>query len=112
VTEANGSIIEGRYPSPDVAIAVFRGDHDYRASSRDGSFLFDLIDRHQVVVADLRGATYIDSSILQCLLLAKREATERGVAFKLQTSLGTPIAKMLALTGLTDHFEQFEPSIL
>ena len=53
----------GAHLLPDAAVAVFEGDHGYRAIRRDGSFLFDLIDRHQLVVVDLRGATYIDSSM-------------------------------------------------
>ena len=89
------------YPSQGAATARLSGEPDFRDREEVERLLFGLIDRHQIVVADLSAATYVDSSILQCLLGAERHATEHGRAFRLHAGTSTPMERLLEITGLT-----------
>jgi anti-sigma B factor antagonist len=59
----------------------------------------------QRIVLDLRDVEFIDSQGLHMLLDADREARGGGWSFAI-TDGSEPLARLLAITGLEDHFER------
>lgn len=56
------------------------------------------------LVLDLRATTFVDSSCLAVLLQAKDAADARGIDVVLLARTDGPVARLLTLCSLTDHF--------
>jgi anti-anti-sigma regulatory factor len=59
------------------------------------------VEGNDLVVVDLCAATFIDSSFLSCLLIAEKDATERG--HELRPRLRPNITAVLKTTGITER---------
>jgi anti-anti-sigma regulatory factor len=90
-------------PSAAGCIAEFCGEHDV-ASDDTRSLLERLVAENSLVVADVCSATFIDSSFLSCLLVAERDATERGHDLRLLVCDTPSIETVLKVSGLNEHF--------
>jgi len=64
-----------------VAVVLLEGEHDvYTAPAVTGKIEACLSEGHPVVV-DLTGASFIDSSILRALIVARNGSQERSLGF-------------------------------
>jgi anti-sigma B factor antagonist len=93
--------IELKHEAPGVAVITFSGEHDLNTVPALKSRLDNAIEHGGLVVVDLSGATFIDSSILGAVLDARREAAERDVGFEIALSNGAhSVERVLEVTGL------------
>src|SRR5215510_14181294 len=83
----------------DAVVLWLRGDVDLRARDRVVSTVIDLLADEKVVIADLSGVTFLDSSGVSALIQARKAATRLGRHFSVR-SASPPAARVLTVTGL------------
>ena len=90
---------------PPAAIVALVGEHDAYSSGRLETELAMLLKAGRHVVADLRDATFIDSTTLGALLGARRRAEEASLGFVLVLPKGAgQVHDILDITGLRGAF--------
>jgi anti-sigma B factor antagonist len=92
----------------DAAIVLWlRGDVDLRARDCVASTAIDLLADEKVVIADLSGVTFLDSSGLSALIKARKAAIRLGRQFSVR-SASPPAARVLAVSGLAQWLDGAE----
>ena len=91
-------------PRAGVAVVGFVGEHDLTTSNETRELLTRLVGENDLVVVDLRAATFIDSSFLSCLLAADRHAKECGNELRLLIGDASSVHAVLEVSGLNDRF--------
>lgn len=84
------------------------GELDLVNASQLGQTLLSAIDGHRLVVVDLHGLTFMDSSGIHALVEANNRARRREARLVLIRG-PAQVSRLLDLTGLTDHFEIVDP---
>ena len=87
-------------PNESSAVAVFVGEHDLTTTGEVRELLRSLLQTHDVVVADLSQAEFIDSSLIFELVEANRTARARGVTFRLQLGTAPIVERALEISGI------------
>lgn len=90
----------------DIDFVALVGEHDsYTQSKLEDSIVAELRER-LAVVADLRRAEFVDSTIISMLLRADGEARLHGATFLVLANeeTGPAVRKLLELTGLRGVF--------
>jgi len=95
-----GSSVSVSRPREGVAVVAFAGEHDLTTKSETEALLGQLINENDRVVVDLCAATFIDSTFLNCLLTAERQAIERQAEFVLLVRDAPNITAVLKASGL------------
>jgi anti-sigma B factor antagonist len=93
-----------------ASLLTFAGDYDVFCAPSVRDRLQGEIERGAPAVLDLRGATYIDSTIMSVLLAANRRSNERGQPFAivLPASSTSPVRRMFEVTHLLSVFRVFD----
>ena len=102
------------YPRGGVAVAEFKGEHDVSSKQAVRELLGRLIDEHELIVADISDAQFIDSSIVSCLLAADKESRAQGKRFKLQLGTAPIVRRAIEITGaleILDHASTREEAL-
>jgi anti-anti-sigma factor len=101
----------GRYrlvhPRPRAAVVELHGEHDLTTSERLRQIFTTLVVSHDLVVADLSEAGFIDSSVLSAFVEAHRKARESGSRFCLQLGTEQIVLRALEITQLLDRLEHY-----
>lgn len=97
--------IEVVEPRPGAVVVELPGEQDVSISGELESLLESLLSSNRLVVADLTGSTFIDSSIVRALVRADRLAKAHGTTFRLQFGTAPIVRRALELTGLLDRLE-------
>ena len=84
-----------------LVVIGFEGEVDIETAEQFASSLRTAPGEDDVVVIDLRGVPFIDSSGLKALLVA---AGDLGDRLALATSSSSPVVTLLELTGVRDRF--------
>lgn len=93
---------------PPAAVVALVGEHDAYSSHRLESEFAVLLDEGRRIVADLRDASFIDSTTLSVLLGARRRAEESGLGFALLLpDRSSQVHEILNITGLESAFAIF-----
>lgn len=92
-------------PAPRAAVAVFSGEHDLATKGQVHELLTSLVYDNELVVADLSGAQFVDSSTLGVLMAMRGEADERGHTFRLQLNTADIVRRAFEVSGLLNFFE-------
>lgn len=96
-TQSNGSVR-----------CALNGELDLASEARAREELEPLIDRGpEVVILDLGGLEFIDSTGLRVLLACKDKAADRGTPL-LIASLSDAVRRLFDLTKIGDRFEYLE----
>jgi hypothetical protein len=69
-------------PTEGVAVLVVDAEHQ-RTQDQLAALLDRLIDENYLVVVDVTNAPIVDSSFMNCMLVASQIASEKGKAFRL-----------------------------
>src|SRR5579863_8305546 len=91
----------------DVCTLILRGEFDVEAAPGLKRSLWDAIDSGRVrVVLDFQDVTYVDSTCLSTMVLARRRARARGgsVSVVCQTK---HVRRIFDITGLSEVFPIF-----
>ena len=66
--------LEVSLPRPGVAAVALKGEHDLSTAPELGALLQTLVADHPTVLVDVTEAEFIDSTVIQTLVLADRQA--------------------------------------
>jgi anti-anti-sigma factor len=86
-------------PSGRVVVLTLQGDHDIGTAEELRQALIDSIGLGLTVV-DLRGCTFIDSTVLGVIASAARRASSQSAELVLINATGI-VAKALSITGMS-----------
>jgi anti-sigma B factor antagonist len=90
---------------PGAAILVLEGDHDVSGTAQLSALVASLVETHELVVVDLSGAEFVDSSVISALVQAKRDSLERGRAFRVQIGTEDIVRRAFELVGVLEYLE-------
>ena len=90
-------------PREGLAFVEFCGEHDLATKEETGALLERLVAENGRVVVDLCSATFIDSSILSCLLAAHRSAAEHDHELRILVEDNPAITAVLRVSGVNKH---------
>jgi anti-sigma B factor antagonist len=97
--------VETRDTATETVIAL-DGEFDFSSAESFGAFFGAVVDRHPTRIAiDARGLSYMDSSGLRSLLVARASASDAGVGFRIDNpppQLGRLVERMGLRTLLFD----------
>ena len=98
---------ESRHPQLELVesrrgavVVELLGEHDLATADSLLDTLNSLLDTHDVVVADLSEALFVDSSTLGALVRANRKARAVGKQFRLQLGTEPIVRRVLEISGL------------
>lgn len=83
-----------------TAVVTFLGEHDLSTAEAVTDLLGSLVERNELVVSDFSEAQFVDSSLLQAVVHADREAKRQGHAFRLQLGTAPIVRRAFEITGL------------
>ena len=95
-------LVEITYPRPRACVIALHGVHDRVTAERMERLLHEALALNDVVVVDVGGADFIDSSLVRNLLVADRRAREQGKVFRLQMGTAPIIRRVLELSGVVE----------
>jgi len=93
-----------------ASLLTFAGDYDVFCAPSVRDRVQAELDRGTPAVLDLRGATYIDSTIMSVLLASNRRSNEQGLPFAivLPSASTSPVRRMFEVTHLLTVFRVFD----
>ena len=97
--------IEVEQPEAGRAVVVFKGEHDLARVEALGERLSALIAENELVVADFSEATFVDSSVINLMLVTKREAEARQRRFRIQMGTEAIVYRVFDLAGVLSTLE-------
>jgi anti-anti-sigma factor len=103
VTEEPILRLRATQPTPDVTLIEVEGELDGSTVGRLRELLEGAGDRPHVAV-DLSGVTFVDSSGIEVLVRAQKQAT--GALHLLGVGRSRPVNRVLDLFGLSGEFDQ------
>jgi anti-anti-sigma factor len=93
--------LEVRWPRTDVVQLVLRGEHDLASGDRLAEAVRAVLGVCTQLVVDLSGIEFIDTTLINGLCRAKRQADLRAVAFNVVIGGNELVARALEVTSLT-----------
>lgn len=87
-------------PEEGVSVVVLQGEHDLATKDHVWAVLADEIERNRAVVVDVSQAEFVDSSVMDNLACAHRDAAARGSRLVLQVGGAPIVRRALELSGL------------
>jgi anti-sigma B factor antagonist len=87
----------------DVAIVAMTGDLDIATEAQAKAQLEGAMDGCAVLIADLRGLAFLDSTGVRVLLAAHLRAQEQGLRFGVVRGEGM-VARLLEMTRISQRF--------
>jgi anti-anti-sigma factor len=95
--------VEVSYCDTDIAIVKLFGEHDMADSEELSKILHRVLGARDLLVVDLSEAEFIDSSILNSLIAARRTADRAGLKMTIQLGPEATVARVLELSGLNGY---------
>jgi anti-anti-sigma factor len=92
--------IEVSYHDTDIAIVSLYGEHDLAANGQLVRTLRSLVRSGDQVIVDLSEVEFIDSSVLNNLVMTDRLARQRGSTLTLQVATAAIVHTALEVTGM------------
>jgi anti-sigma B factor antagonist len=108
VSHAHIAEIEVAKLSAHSSVLILRGEHDLDKCEELEAALTSLLATNHLVVLDLTGTSFLDSSVLEVFVDAERRARERGIRFRVQLGSATGVRRILEVSSLTDFFDCVE----
>jgi anti-sigma B factor antagonist len=89
----------------DIAKMAIAGEVDLLRAPAIATALRDLLGTHRIrgVMLDLQQVSFMDSTGIQVLVAAHRDATANGLTVAI-TAASTPVRRLLMLTGTDETF--------
>ena len=101
-------MIELRWPRTDVAQIVLLGEHDLTSGEELEATLTSVLDVSTKLVVDLTGVEFIDTTLINGLCRAKRQADLRAIEFGVVIGGNEIVARALEVTSLVDSLHGVE----
>jgi anti-anti-sigma factor len=103
-----GTDIEVIYPSPGAAVVECTGEHDMTTRDEVDRLFGLLVTENDLVVIDVSGARFIDSSFVNNVLKADRLARQQGKVLRLQVGTTPIVRRVLEISGIVDKLDCVE----
>ena len=87
-------------PRPGAAVVELRGEHALETQDALDDLLSSLVETNELIVVDVSGARFIDSSVLRNLARANTLAAQRGSLVRLQVDTDSIVHTTLEISGL------------
>ena len=95
--------VEVTYPRPGTCVIALHGDHDRVTAEQMEGLFSDALAVNDLVVVDVGGADFIDSSFLRNLRVADRRAKEQQKLFRLQMGTALIVRRALEVSGVLER---------
>jgi len=96
-------LVEVTYPHPRTCVIALHGEHDRVTAERTERLFREVLALNDLVVVDVGGADFIDSSFIRNLLVADRQATEQRKVFRLQMGTAPIVRRVLEVSGVLER---------
>jgi anti-anti-sigma factor len=93
------------HPHERTVVVELLGEHDLHTMEKLRHVLASLAASNDVVVVDLGGTEFLDSTVLKELVNAERITRDRGGRFVLNDGAQPIVRKVLEVSGMLDHFD-------
>jgi stage II sporulation protein AA (anti-sigma F factor antagonist) len=90
-----------------AVVVVLEGEHDLGTSAELEALLSSLLAEHELVVADISAVEFMDSSVINVLMRAQREAEGAGRRFHVQVGTAAIVQRALDITEATTYLNCF-----
>lgn len=90
----------GEPAGPPVVIVPLPSEIDVNNSTAAWAGLLDMLDNPGMVIADMTGTTFCDSSGVRMLVIARDRAAASGSTLRIVVSPDGPVARVLSIVGL------------
>lgn len=97
--------LEVSLPRPGVAAVALKGEHDLSTAPELRALLQTLVADHPTVLVDVTEAEFIDSTVIQTLVLADRQARAGDHRFVLVAGTKPIVSTALRISGVIDCLE-------
>lgn len=101
--ETEGTRIER--PADGAVVVVLEGEHDLSTRPALEDVLDSLLEENRLVVADVSRVEFVDSTIINLLVQARRRASERQCTFRLQMGTEALVRRALEVSGVLELLE-------
>ena len=81
-------------------IVTFPEEIDLTNSATIAAGVFDALGSHGLVIVDMSGTMFCDSSGMRMLLIARNHASFNGSGLRIVITPGSPVARSLAILGM------------
>ena len=95
--------VEVTYPRPRTCVIALHGEYDTGTAEQMEELFDDVLAVNDLVVVDIGGADFIDSSFLRNLLVADQRATEQQKLFRLQMGTAQIVRRALEVSGVLER---------
>lgn len=92
--------VEVTHPQPGTAVIALKGEHDVVTGDDTGRLFADLIADNDLVVVDVSGADFIDSSFIHTLVRSDQMARSEGKLFRIQMGTAPIVLRALEISGV------------
>ena len=89
----------GETARPPVVV-TFPEEIDLTNSTTVAAGVFDALGSHGLVIVDMSGTMFCDSSGMRMLLVARNHASFSGSLLRIVITPGSPVARSLAILGM------------
>ena len=86
-----------------AVVVELLGEHDLETTPHLREVLHSLIASHDLVVLDLNGALFIDSSVMLMVVQAHRLAVDTDTHFRLVIDGATTVHRVLEISKVLEH---------
>ena len=104
--------VQGAYrlvrPLEHAVVVELLGEHDLDTATHLREVLLSLIENHELVVLDLTGAEFVDSSVMLTIVQAHRLASETPTDFRLLVDGSTKVHRVLEISKVLEHCDVAE----
>ena len=97
-------------PAGPAVIVPLPSEIDITNSAAAWASLRDMLDNRGLVIADMTGTTFCDSSGLRMLVAASDRAASSGSALRIVVTPDSPVARTMSILGL-DRMLPIFPSV-
>lgn len=95
-------------PRPGTVVVECRDEHDLATRAELRELLENLVSEHELVVVDLSEATFIDSSVIQNLLIADELGRKGDSHVRLQLGKAPMVQRALQMSGVLEILDHAE----
>jgi anti-sigma B factor antagonist len=92
---------------PSVTV-TFPEEVDLTNSAAATAAVFDALGSHDLVIVDMSGTTFCDSSGMRMLLVARNHAALSGSVLRIVITPGGAVARLLAVLGMTSMLPVYD----
>ena len=97
--------VEVTYPRQGTCVVALHGEHDRGTAEKTEELFHEVLAGNDLVVVDVGGADFVDSSFLRNLLVADRDARAQQKVFRVQIGTAPIVRRALEVSGVLERLD-------